>query len=329
MGEVGPRLLKGLCKGTILVLVVAVVALLCHVGYGYMMETSLLTLREVTIEGCQKTFKKEILSMTQLDRRRNMLSIDLAKLRSKVEANPWIERAEIRRIFPDRISIKITERKPVAIILLDHLYYIDGQGVIFTRVPKGHQIDHPILTGLHRDDFKAHPNEAWGLVFKALRLIRLTEGREVLSQKEISEIHMDKAFGISIYTYNGAIEIKFGLDLYEAKWKRLERVWRHLRKRSLKPAYIDCNYEKRVIVKMRDAMAFYPKRPTKYGLVKRHKSDGRGKSSRCKALESLGIRRTYQYAAMTEDEAQRCPSALLRAMSLSNGRWTFYEAEDS
>ncbi len=28
---------------------------------------------------------------------------------------------------------------------------------------------------------------------------------------------------------------------------------------------------------------------------------------------------------MTEDEAQRSPSTLLRAVSLSNGRWIFYE----
>jgi len=33
-----------------------------------------------------------------------------------------------------------------------------------------------------------------------------------------------------------------------------------------------------------------------------------------------------QYAAVTKDAAQRSPSALLRAMSLSNGSWTFYEA---
>jgi len=38
------------------------------------------------------------------------------------------------------------------------------------------------------------------------------------------------------------------------------------------------------------------------------------------------MRRTYQYAAVTKDEAQRRPSALLRAVSMSNGRWTFYEA---
>jgi len=62
------------------------------------------------------------------------------------------------------------------------------------------------------------------------------------------------------------------------------------------------------------------------GLLKSHKSDGTVKSFRCKARESLGMRRTYQYAAVTKDEAQRSPSALLRAVSMSNGRWTFYEA---
>jgi cell division septal protein FtsQ len=230
-----------------------------------MRETPLLTLHETTIEGCQNTSEKDILSMAQLNRQRNILSIDLAELRRKVEANPWIERAEIRRMLPDRISIKITERKPVAIILLDRLYYIDGQGVIFARVPKDHQIDHPILTGLRRNSFKAHPDGAWGLVSKALRLIRVMEGGEVLSQKDISEIHMDKAFGISTYINDGVIEIRLGFDLYESKWRRLERVWRHLRKRALKPAYIDCNYEKRVIVKMRDATPFYAKRLTKKG----------------------------------------------------------------
>jgi cell division protein FtsQ len=265
MGRAVPRLLKRLFKATILVLAVAVLALISQVVYGYMKETPLLTLREVTIEGCQKTSEKEILSMTQLDRQPNILSINLAKLRSKVEANPWIDRAEIRRIFPDRISIRIIERQPVAIILLDRLYYIDGQRVIFARLPKGHQIDHPVLTGLHKDDFKTRPDDAWGLVSKALRLVRLIEGGEALSQRDISEIHMDKALGISLYTNEGAIEIKLGLDHYEAKWKRLERVWRHLRRGPLKPTYIDCNYEKRVIVKMRDTTAFYAKRLIKKG----------------------------------------------------------------
>jgi hypothetical protein len=48
-------------------------------------------------------------------------------------------------------------------------------------------------------------------------------------------------------------------------------------------------------------------------LVKSHQLNGTVKSSRCKARESLGMRRTYKYVGMTKDEAQR-------------SRWTFYEA---
>jgi hypothetical protein len=48
-------------------------------------------------------------------------------------------------------------------------------------------------------------------------------------------------------------------------------------------------------------------------LAKSHKLDGTVKSARCKARESLGMRRTYKYVGMTKDEAQR-------------SRWTFYEA---
>ena len=48
-------------------------------------------------------------------------------------------------------------------------------------------------------------------------------------------------------------------------------------------------------------------------LVKSRQSDGTVKSARCKAYESLGMKRTYKYVGMTKDKAQR-------------SRWTFYEA---
>jgi cell division protein FtsQ len=253
-------LFNKLFKGTILVLAIAVVAFFGRIVHHYMMESPLLSLGDVIIEGCQELSRSDILSLTQLEGKPNILSIELAELRRKVETNPWVERAEIKRIFPHRIWIKITERTPAAIILLERLYYIDAGGVIFARVPQDHRIKHPILTGLHRDDFKARPDETWRLVSNALRLINIARKGEVLSLEDISEIRMDTTLGISVYTCEGAIEVKFGLDHYGEKWKRLERVWKYLRRNPHKPAYIDCNYDKRVIVKMRESQAFHRKR---------------------------------------------------------------------
>ena len=64
---------------------------------------------------------------------------------------------------------------------------------------------------------------------------------------------------------------------------------------------------------LRPRNPYFPLNSNLGGLVKNHKSDGTVKNSRCKARKSLGMRRTYQYAAVTKDEAQR-------------RRWTFYEA---
>ena len=253
-------LFSKLFKATILVLAIAIVAFVGRIVHRYMVDSPLLSLSDVIIEGCQELSRSDILSLTQLEGKPNILSIELAELRRKVETNPWIERAEIKRILPHRISIKITERAPAAIILLERLYYIDAGGVIFARVPKDHRIKHPILTGLHRDDFKARPDETWRLVSNALRLINVVRKGEVLSLEDISEIRMDTTLGISIYTYEGAIEVKLGFDHYGEKWKRLERVWKHLRRSPHKPAYIDCNYDKRIIVKMRESQAFHRKR---------------------------------------------------------------------
>ncbi|UCF86209.1 MAG: hypothetical protein JSV50_11435, partial [Desulfobacteraceae bacterium] len=61
-------------------------------------------------------------------------------------------------------------------------------------------------------------------------------------------------------------------------------------------------------------------------LVKSYQKDGTEKSSRCNARESLGMIRTWKNVVMTKDEAQRSPSAMLRAVSPSSGRWTFFEA---
>ena len=56
--------------------------------------------------------------------------------------------------------------------------------------------------------------------------------------------------------------------------------------------------------------------------VKSRKSDGTVKSFRCKARKSDGMRRTYLYAAMTEDAAPVCAHRTSR----QRRRWTFYEA---
>ena len=42
-----------------------------------------------------------------------MLSFDSRAAQERIERLPWVERASIERVFPDRLEVRITERVAV------------------------------------------------------------------------------------------------------------------------------------------------------------------------------------------------------------------------
>lgn len=60
-----------------------------------------------------------------------MFRIDLAEVRKRIEAIPWIESATIARVFPDSLLVTVTERTPIAYANVDgRIELVDGNGVL-------------------------------------------------------------------------------------------------------------------------------------------------------------------------------------------------------
>lgn len=47
----------------------------------------------------------------------NILSIDLARARAAFESVPWVRQAQLRRIWPDRLAVHLSEHQPAALWL--------------------------------------------------------------------------------------------------------------------------------------------------------------------------------------------------------------------
>ena len=60
-------------------------------------------------------------------------AVDLAEVRAAVMANPWVERVEVRRQFPDRLVLRVDERRPVASFGSDRL--LSSRGELFDVSP--------------------------------------------------------------------------------------------------------------------------------------------------------------------------------------------------
>lgn len=87
------------------------------------------TVQTVTLEGRAETAQKEIVRMLGIQRGDLMLYVDVDEARARIEALPWVQSAEVRRVWPDRVVVRITERTPVALWQMDGtVAVIDASG---------------------------------------------------------------------------------------------------------------------------------------------------------------------------------------------------------
>jgi cell division protein FtsQ len=77
------------------------------------------TVQNVTLEGRAETAQKEIIRMLGIKRGDLMLYVDVDEARARLEALPWVKTAEVRRVWPNRIHVRVVERKPVALWQMD------------------------------------------------------------------------------------------------------------------------------------------------------------------------------------------------------------------
>ncbi len=207
--------------------------------YRHLKTSPIFRIRTITISGTHILTKTELVYYMGLRQNANLLNLDIDILYHKLIAHPWIKDATIRRRFPGTLAIHIQERVPVALIMIDKLYYVDRSGVIFDKINKEVGCDFPIITGPHRFSQLAAYRP---LIRKALPLV--TDRTSQL----ISEIHLDPSRGLTLITLNDAIPVKLGVQNLPKRLAHFLATYHYLRQREIVTRGIDCRYPDRVVV---------------------------------------------------------------------------------
>ena len=247
-GERFQRIVKKVIRMAFQLLLLSFFLLIVHWVYVHLLGDPYFRVREVEVEGGQKVNKETLLSLAAVEGMPNLFSVNLKEVVRGLESHPWIDQVRVRKVFPNKILIQIEEKKPMAIIQLEELYYIDIKGEIFSPVRNRDEYNYPYLTGLTRQGLEKDPAEAKGLIMKALDLLRMIDQEKVLPLKEISEIHMEKTFGIQCFTKTEGVEVKMGWENFREKLRRLFLISSDLRKRGFSAVSIDCSDLKRIVV---------------------------------------------------------------------------------
>lgn len=93
-------------------------------------EPSVLPVRIITVDGAVHRLSAPILARNVTEHLQSgILTQDLRVLKSAVETVPWVRSATLRRVWPDRIELAVTEHQPMARWGKDGL--VTAEGVVF------------------------------------------------------------------------------------------------------------------------------------------------------------------------------------------------------
>jgi cell division protein FtsQ len=69
----------------------------------------------VSLSGQRQVSREEIFAAAGVTDHSSLLFLDVADARAKLEAIPWIAEATVRKLYPDRLQITVTEREAFAL----------------------------------------------------------------------------------------------------------------------------------------------------------------------------------------------------------------------
>jgi len=171
----------------------------------------------------------DIVGMAAILKNGRLFDVDLNGTRLRVQGNPFMKSVSVAREIPDGIAITVTERRPIAALVLDRILYLDAEGYVLPPVRSGKVFDLPVLTG----ELPA----ADCLPGRQIRTRRLREALEILTTAErvgddlyhmISEIHCAGDSTYVLFTAESGVPVVFGRGDIAVKLVKLDGFWKQI-----------------------------------------------------------------------------------------------------
>ncbi len=217
--------------------------------YRYLSIAPFLQVKEITLELGSRVDPQDVVEIAGLKTGKNLLSLDIATIKSRIEKLPWVEGVRIRRVFPDGLRVSVDERRPFALIHVeDSIFIIDDNGVVFKKAVSEDAVDLPVITGIGIDAILHREN---GDLTRAIRLLRIIREDYPSLWDSLSEIRLEDGHGLWIYTTDGGAEIYIGDRDFEKRLRRYEMLARRLGGGLRDALLVDLDYKDRVIVRWR------------------------------------------------------------------------------
>jgi cell division septal protein FtsQ len=177
--------------------------------------------------------REQVLKTTELHEGVNIFTVNLGKVRDRLQQLSQVDEVQVIRKLPGEIDIRIVERKPVAWItsekqILDPFasdvaFLVDARGVLMKEkklLPE--YLGLPLITGCTSESLEPGKIVESFEAKAALELIRLSSASFMQTRFQIREIDISKGYCLVVSDKNHT-RVTFGFDNLETQLQRLEQ----------------------------------------------------------------------------------------------------------
>lgn len=190
---------------------------------------------EVSVEGSFRYLSRErVEALISRELTQDFLQLDLTRVKAAVEQEPWVERAALRRRWPDQLHVKIYEEEPIA--RWGESGFLNRRGEIIAVADEGALVHLPRLDGPDRN--AARMMERYQDLTQLLRSRRLT----------IRSLRSDDKGAWQLILSDG-VTLNIGRDRVLEKMRRFVGVFdQQLQERWEEVEAVDLRYQSGVAV---------------------------------------------------------------------------------
>lgn len=239
----GRRVRRGASFRLVLVLQLAGAGLIAGAAlwtsYTRVMASDRLKVGKVDVRGSHFLSEGEVRELLGPAVGENILSLDIEGLKGRLRASPWVADAVVERALPDTIRVEIKERVPLALVEMERLYLMDGDGgLIDIYGPRTASFDLPIVRGLQDLPGESRRDRAQ----RAGALLR--DLAELAA--EISEVYVEPSGDIKVVLRGAGEVLLLGDPPYRKRFLTFLSLRRELGERAPATEVFDLRFRGRI-----------------------------------------------------------------------------------
>jgi cell division protein FtsQ len=176
---------------------------------------------------------------------RSIFQVPIAERRRRLLAIDWVEDATVSRVWPNRLLVRIKERKPVAFVNVPHQAFllIDAEGVLLSPPPRAN-FEFPILNGVWIEQSEADRKERVQAVLRMLDDLGP-------AAKDVSEINAASPDDLRVMTeiQGTNVELWLGEGNYGSRYRNFTDHFADIRAGSPRATVFDLRIDDRITAK--------------------------------------------------------------------------------